>query len=80
MIDHKEFYECFSWLFFYLITYHLTRKVYLKETNIEPIITGGGSRYNFRTGTKETLSDFIFTMIVLIIPSVATYLFYLLIK
>jgi len=71
---HKmQFASFLSWMFFYILTYQILRGFYVKQKNMEPIITGY-SNYDIRTNRKIIYSDYIFTVLILIIPALLSFI------
>jgi len=70
-----EFAEFFSWMFFYVLTYKFFRNMYLKERRVEPIVSRGRG-FDFSNNRVGDFSDYLFTMLMLIVPSLCSFVFY----
>ncbi len=77
--DKGGFAFSLTWWTYFILTYHLLRQQFKKERNAEPIMTKGFG-YDYETGRKVNYADYVFTLLLLIIPSVLAYLTGLVVK
>jgi hypothetical protein len=62
-----------TWWIYFIVIYHLLRIQLKKVNNAEPIMTKG-SGYDYKTGRQANFADYIFTLLILIVPPVLSYL------
>jgi hypothetical protein len=77
--DNISFAFFLTWWTYFILTYHLLRRQFLKEKNVEPIMTKG-SAYDYNTGRKANYADYIFTFLMIIMPTFLSYLTSLIMK
>jgi len=68
-----------TWWTYFILTYIILRRQFVKENHAEPIFTKG-TRYDFDNGRKAYYGDYIFTLSILILPSALSYGTALLVK
>lgn len=61
-----------TWWTYFILTYVILRRQFVKENHAEPILTRGTS-YDFHNGRKAYYGDYIFTLSILILPSMLSY-------
>jgi hypothetical protein len=56
-----------TWWTYFLLVQKTARWQFIKENDYEPILTKGSS-YDSKTGRKAHLADYIFTLIIVVVP------------
>ncbi len=66
-MSHAHLAFFLTWWTYFLLVHKAARWQFIKENHYEPILTKGNS-YDSKTGRKANLIDYIFTLIIVVVP------------
>lgn len=71
--DNENFAFFLTWWTYFILTRQTLRRQFVKEHHAEPILTRGSS-FDFKTGRRAHFGDFLYTLMLLVIPASLSYL------
>jgi len=71
--DNEDFAFFLTWWTYFIVTRQTIRRQFVKEHHTEPILTRGSS-FDFKTGRRAHFGDFLYTLMLLVIPASLSYL------
>lgn len=71
--NNESFAFYLTWWTYFILIRQTIRWQFVKEHHAEPILTRGSS-FDFKTGRKAHFGDYLYTLLLLIIPAFLSYL------